>query len=99
MTNDELICLVTQKLSKVVDPETGVDIIRMKLVQDMTLDDNKVLTYKFRPSSPLCPIAIPLVLEIITTIRGIHEITNQKVTVVDYMQADVLNQMLISLLE
>jgi len=83
---------VIEKLSKVIDPETGVDVIRMKLVQNMTIDESNKVFYEFRPSSPLCPIAVPLVLDIIHAIREIHEISGQGVTVVDYIQADELNK-------
>ena len=99
MQSDALVKMVTDKLSTVIDPETGVDVMRMKLVQDINIDENKKITYKFRPSSPLCPIAIPLVLDIIHAIREIHEISGQDVTVVDYVQADELNRMLKSVLE
>mgnify|MGYP000975966441 CR=1 FL=1 len=89
---------VIEKLSKVIDPETGVDVIRMKLIQNTRIDESNKLFYEFRPSSPLCPIAVPLVLDIIHAIREIHEISGQSVTVVDYIQADELNNMLKSVL-
>lgn len=89
---------VIEKLSKVIDPETGVDVIRMKLIQNTRIDESNKLFYEFRPSSPLCPIAVPLVLDIIHAIREIHEISGQSVTVVDYLQADELNNMLKSVL-
>jgi metal-sulfur cluster biosynthetic enzyme len=98
MQNDALMQTVTDKLSMVIDPETGVDVMRMKLVQDIVIDETKKISYKFRPSSPLCPIAVPLVLDIIHAIREVHEISGQDVTVVDYVQADELNSMLKSVL-
>ena len=98
MQNDALIKRVTDKLLTVIDPETGVDVMRMKLVQDIVIDETMKITYKFRPSSPLCPIAVPLVLDIIHAIREVQEISGQDVTVVDYVQADELNAMLKSVL-
>ncbi len=98
MEQEELLKIVREKLSTVIDPETGIDVMRMKLVQDMELNEDNKLFYTFRPSSSLCPIAIPLVLDIIHAVREIHEITGQKVTVVNYMQADELNKMLESIL-
>lgn len=98
MQNDALMQTVIDKLSMVIDPETGVDVMRMKLVQDIVIDETKKISYKFRPSSPLCPIAVPLVLDIIHAIREVHEISGQDVTVVDYVQADELNSMLKSVL-
>jgi len=98
MEADALLNTVTEKLSAVIDPETGVDVMRMKLVQEISIDENRRIAYKFRPSSPLCPIAIPLVMDIIHAIREVHEISGQDVTVVDYVQAEELNQMLKSVL-
>lgn len=90
---------VAQKLMSVIDPETGVDVIRMRLVQNIAVDVGGKITYIFRPSSPLCPIAVPLALSIIQAIREVPEVTGQSITVVDYVQADLLNDLLKSVLE
>lgn len=99
MNSNEIHEAVMQKLTKVIDPETGVDVIKMKLIQDLKVDDELKVSYLFRPSSPLCPLAVPLALEIIQTIREIQEISGQTITVVDYVQADELNKTLKELLE
>lgn len=91
--------VILHKLTKVIDPETNVDVIKMKLIQDLQVDDALKVTYVFRPSSPLCPLAVPLALEIIQTIREVQEISGQSITVVDYVQAEELNKMLKDLLE
>ena len=52
MNKAEILIAVLSKLKEVIDPETGVDVIRMQLVQDLNLDDDGNLTYTFRPSSP-----------------------------------------------
>jgi metal-sulfur cluster biosynthetic enzyme len=90
---------VIDKLSKVIDPETGADVIRMKLVLDLLIDETGKATYTFRPSSPLCPIAVSLVVMIIQAIGEVEGITGQSVTVVDYVEADKLNEILRSVLE
>jgi hypothetical protein len=41
--------VVIDQLKKVIDPETGVDIIRMRLIKDLTVDSNGKVTYYFRP--------------------------------------------------
>ena len=94
MNKAELMNAVLSKLREVIDPETGVDVIRMQLVQDLTLDDDGNLTYTFRPSSPLCPIAIHLAMSIQEAIKKVPSIASQRVTVVDYIQADMLNEIL-----
>lgn len=99
MTPQEIQKVIMQKLTKVIDPETNVDVIRMKLVQDLQVDDALKVSYVFRPSSPLCPLAVPLALEIIQTIREVQEISGQTINVVDYVQAEELNKMLKDLLD
>jgi metal-sulfur cluster biosynthetic enzyme len=90
---------VIEKLSKVIDPETGADVIRMKLVLDLVIDEKGKTTYTFRPSSPLCPIAVPLAVMIIQAIGEVEGITGQSMTVVDYVEADKINEILRSVLE
>ena len=57
---DTLRQAILDRLSMVMDPETGVDVVRMRLIEDLTVDENGHVSYIFRPSSPLCPVAIPL---------------------------------------
>ena len=94
MNTQELKNVVVQKLSQVIDPETGSDVIKMRLVQDIEIDSTGKMTYVFRPSSPLCPIAVPLVLGIIDAIKEVPDITTQDITVKDYVEADQLNEIL-----
>lgn len=60
MNTTELKEAVVRKLETVIDPETNVDVMRMRLVLDLEIDENGKASYTFRPSSPLCPIAVPL---------------------------------------
>ena len=90
---------VIEKLSTVIDPETGVDVMRMKLVMDLAIDENGKASYIFRPSSPLCPLAVPLAMMIIKAINEVEGITGQSITVVDYVDAEKLNDILRSGLE
>jgi len=89
---------VTDNSAKVLDPETGVDVVRMKLVMDLAIDENGKASYIFRPSSPLCPIAVPLAMMIIQAIKEVEGITGQSISVVDYVEAEKLNEMLRSVL-
>ena len=90
---------IIEKLSTVIDPETGADVIRMQLVQDLRIDENGKVTYQFRPSSPLCPIAIPLAVMIIKAIDEVKGVRNQSMSIVDYVEAEKLNEILKSFLE
>ena len=95
----ELQKTIIEKLMTVIDPETGADVIRMRLVSDLTVDAAGKVTYTFRPSSPLCPIAVPLSVAIIQAINEVPGVSGQRVKVVDYIQADLLCELLNSVLE
>lgn len=98
MCNPELLIeKIMQVLKTVIDPETGADVIRMQIVPELSVDENGVVTYTFRPSSPLCPIALPLVMSVIEAIKAVPGVRDQQVTVVDYAGADELNAILRSL--
>jgi metal-sulfur cluster biosynthetic enzyme len=90
---------VIEKLKTVIDPETCVDVVRMQLVQNIHIDELGKVSYIFRPSSPLCPIAVPLALSIIQAISEVSGVSRQSITVVDYIQAEQLNDTLKSILE
>jgi len=85
---------VLARLSTVIDPETGVDIVRMRLVEDLTVDGEGVVRYRFRPSSPVCPLAVPLALSIRKAVAGVEGVTAQEMEVVGYLRAAELSALL-----
>ena len=85
---------VMAKMSQVIDPETGVDIVRMRLIEDLQLRHDGFVSSKFRPSSPLCPLAVPLAVQIKRAVAEVEGVTGQEITVVGYVGADDLNQLL-----
>ncbi len=85
---------VIHQLQKVIDPETGVDVVRMRLIEDLTVDKAGTVRYRFRPSSPLCPLAVPLALQIKEAVAQVEGVTEQEVEVVGYVGAGVLNALL-----
>jgi len=85
---EQLRAAILQRLSSVIDPETGVDVVRMRLIEDLTVDENGRVSYKFRPSSPLCPIAVPLAWEIQQAVAQVEGVTAQDFEIVGYIQAE-----------
>ena len=72
---------VRERLQQVIDPETGVDVMRMRLIEDLRVDDETgCVRYRFRPSSPLCPLAVHLALGI----RMIHDLPLPFLSVVPF---------------
>ena len=97
--NEALHAEIITKLSDVIDPETGVDVIRMRLVGELMVSKNGVVSCKFQPSSPLCPIALPLAMNIIGAIRSVVGVTGLKLEVINYAQAEALNKLIVELID
>ena len=79
------------KLVEVIDPETGVDVLRMQLVEDLNVDEaTGAVSYNFRPSSPLCPLALSLATDIKHAVGSIPGVQRQHITVTNYVRAEDL---------
>jgi metal-sulfur cluster biosynthetic enzyme len=86
---------VREQLQQVIDPETGVDVMRMRLIEDLQVDDETgQVSYRFRPSSPLCPLAVHLALSIRDAVANVPGVTEQAIEVVGYVGAGELNALL-----
>jgi len=94
MNTEALRKTILERLSKVIDPETGVDVVRMRLIEDLAVDETGFVSYKFRPSSPLCPIAVPLSLEIQKAVVEVDGVNGQDCEVVGFALAEELNKWL-----
>lgn len=86
---------VLERLQQVIDPETGVDVVRVRLIEELDVDgETGRVHYRFRPSSPLCPLAVHLALGIRDAVAGVPGVTEQEIEVVGYVGADELNDLL-----
>jgi metal-sulfur cluster biosynthetic enzyme len=86
---------IVERLQGVIDPETGVDVMRMRLIEGLRVDEGTGrVSYRFRPSSPLCPLAVHLALAIREAVDSVPGVTDQEIEVVGYVGADELNDLL-----
>jgi len=82
-------------LATVIDPETGVDVLRMRLIEELTVDEQSgKVSCTFRPSSPLCPLAVTLALQIKEAVAAVEGVMEQQIEVAGYVGATALNQLL-----
>jgi metal-sulfur cluster biosynthetic enzyme len=86
--------VVINRLQQVIDPETGADVVRMRLIEDLMVDETGMVRYRFRPSSPLCPLVVALALQIKEVVAQVEGVTQQEVEVVGYVGAEALNALL-----
>jgi metal-sulfur cluster biosynthetic enzyme len=90
MDPEKLRQTILEKLWTVIDPETGVDVVRMRLIEDLSVEDSGRVRYKFRPSSPLCPIAIPLLIAIKQAVAEVEGVIDQQIEIVGFALRDEL---------
>ncbi len=94
MSEKQLHTAILERLSQVIDPETGVDVVRMRLIEDLTVDPKGHVSYKIRPSSELCPLALPLSLEIQNAVKQVKGVVSQELEIVGYIHAQALTELL-----
>jgi metal-sulfur cluster biosynthetic enzyme len=85
---------ILTRLSTVIDPETGVDVVRMRLVEELKVDDAGHVSYTFRPSSPLCPIAVFLVMSIKAAVAEVPGVKWQTIQVTGFVQEEELTELI-----
>ena len=85
---------ILERLKTVIDPETGADVVRMRLVENLTVRDDGKVVYTFRPSSPLCPIAVFLAQQIKKAVASVPGVTDQEIEVTGYVAAEELTKLI-----
>ena len=85
---------ILDRLQTVIDPETGADVVRMRLVENLEVDSEGKVSYTFQPSSPLCPIAVFLVQQIKQANATVPGVTTQKIEVTGYVAAEELTKLI-----
>ncbi|MEM5820279.1 MAG: metal-sulfur cluster assembly factor [Candidatus Aenigmatarchaeota archaeon] len=54
---------ILEKLKEVIDPELGFDIVSLGLIEEISIEENKI-KIKLLPTTPFCPY-LPLIIELI----------------------------------
>lgn len=85
---------IENALRGVIDPGTNLDIMRMKLVRDLSVDPDGKVCLTFRPSSPVCPLAFKLAYDIKTAVQQTEGVKAVDVKVAGYNRADELMEVL-----
>jgi len=67
---------IMKALEKVIDPETGIDVVTMRMIKSIAVKEGNV-KIKFTPTSPFCPMVGYLVENIkkaAETVKGIKKV-------------------------
>jgi metal-sulfur cluster biosynthetic enzyme len=86
--------LIIARLRLVIDPETRADVIRMRLVENLTVNEEGHVKYTFRPSSPVCPIAVSLAQQIKIAVSQVPSVHTQDIKVENYVGAEQLTMLI-----
>jgi len=86
--------LIIARLRLVIDPETRADVIRMRLVENLTVNEEGQVKYTFRPSSPVCPIAVSLAQQIKIAVSQVPGVYTQEIKVENYVGAEQLTMLI-----
>ncbi len=79
---------VIEKLKTVYDPELRQDVITLKLINNLEVDEEKgYVSLVFRPTTYLCPIGIQLALMIKQAILKLEGVKKVDIEVVDFVYA------------
>jgi metal-sulfur cluster biosynthetic enzyme len=85
---------IVAELGRVTDPGTGMDVVSIGLVKEVSVTPENGVRLKLRPSSPVCPLAFHLALEIKERVKKLPEVQELEIAVMDYQRADELNKLL-----
>ena len=85
---------IEESLAHVIDPETGMDVMRMRLVRDLRVDQHGDVELTFRPSSVLCPLGFQLGISIKEAVLNVSGVKSVQVHVDGYIHADQLRTLL-----
>ncbi len=73
---------IIQTLKTCYDPEIPVDIFELGLIYEIAIDDNYDVKIKMTLTSPMCPVAQLLPLEVESKVRSVPEVNDAKVEIV-----------------
>ena len=85
---------IIKRLRRVIDPETNADVIRMRLIKDLVVHPEGLVSYTFQPSSPLCPIAVFLATQIKQAVAEVPGVTGQEIRVEGYIAEKELTELI-----
>ncbi len=85
---------VIDALKAVLDPETSLDVWRMRLIRDLEVTQDGDVSLVFRPSSVLCPLGYSLGARIKKAVLEVEGVRKVCVKVEGFVHAQQLEHLL-----
>ncbi len=84
---------VMKELEKVIDPEIGVSIIEMQLVDSVDIQNGNV-TVEFHITTPYCPpvFALKMAQDIKTYVSQLKDVKSVKVNITGHVMSEQINK-------
>lgn len=83
---------VREEVEKMIDPETGLTFGQMKMITDVKEQEHGVVKIDFMPSSPFCPIAFKLALDIKNAAKKVKGVKKALVYCHGHAMEQAINQ-------
>jgi len=90
----DLLKKIEESLTQVIDTETGMDVMRMRLVRDLKVDEHGDVELTFRPSSVLCPLGFQLGINIKEAVLKVPGVKSVQVQVDGFIHGEQLKKIL-----
>ena len=85
---------IKESLRQVIDTETGMDVMRMKLVRDLKVGQDGEVELTFRASSVLCPLGFQLGINIKEAVLDVPGVKSVQVHVDGFIHGEQLKKIL-----
>ncbi|MEM2214055.1 MAG: iron-sulfur cluster assembly protein [Candidatus Nezhaarchaeales archaeon] len=82
---------VRETLEKVIDPETGMNVVEMGCIRSIN-EENGEVTIEFTPTSPFCPIAFHLAYSIKEAAEKVEGVKRVKVFSRGHVMDEQINE-------
>lgn len=81
-------------LSNIIDSGTSLDIMKMQVVKNLSINEYGDVSLSFSPSSSVCPLAFQLAINIQDAIKQIEGVAEITIKIENYNRADELEKVL-----
>ena len=85
---------ILERLKEVQDPELKMDVVSLGMIREVSVDERGKVSIVFRPTSPLCPLAFKIALDIREAAEKVEGVRKVDVEAVDFLWANQLREFL-----
>ena len=85
---------IVKELAQVVDPEVGVPITEMDLVDDITISPDGIVSVGFHLTAPFCPpmFALEIAQDIKRRVSALDGVKEVKISMTGHFMAEEINR-------